>query len=97
MSVTRICSKLLEHIVTKYILCHLENNNILYDLQHRFRNKRSTEAQLISFTQDVIKILKCGQQMDVIIMDFAKAFDKVSYWRLMLKLKMYGASGSLKK
>ena len=80
VSLTCICSKLLEYIVTKHLLCHLEQNNILYDLQHGFRSKRSTETQLITFTHDVLNNLKEGKQTDVIIMDFAKAFDKVSHW-----------------
>ena len=97
VSLTCVCSKLLEHIVTKHILTHLENNNILYDLQHGFRNKRSTETQLIAFTQDVLRNLGQGKQTDVIIMDFAKAFDKVSHWRLAIKLNNYGISGSVNK
>ena len=68
-------------------LCHLEQNNILHDLQHGFRRNRSTETQLITFTHD--------KQTDVIIMDFAKAFDKFSHWRLILKLKNYRITGQL--
>ena len=78
-------------------MTHLDNNNILYDLQHGFRSKRSTETQLLAFTQDVLKNLRKGTQTDVIIMDFAKAFDKVSHWRLALKLKNYGITGSINK
>ena len=53
-----------------------EHHHILYDLQHGFRSKRSTETQLISYTQDIKKTLKTGNQTDAIIMDFSKAFDK---------------------
>ena len=95
VSLTCICSKLLEHIVTKHLLCYLEQNNILYNLQHRFRSKRSTETQLITFTHDMLNNLKEGKQTNVIIMDFAKAFDKVSHWRLILKQKNYGITGQL--
>ena len=95
VSLTCICSKLLEHIVTKHILKHLEQYNILYDLQHGFRSKRSTETQLLAFTQDVLRNLQEGRQTDVIIMDFAKAFDKVSHWRLSLKLQTYGINGKI--
>ena len=58
VSLTCICSKFLEHIVTSHLLAHLEKNNILNNLQHGFRSKRSTENQLISFTQDMLKNLK---------------------------------------
>ena len=97
VSLTCICSKFLEHIVTSHLLAHLEKNNILYNLQHGFRSKRSTESQLISFTQDVLKNLKSGKQTDVVILDFAKAFDKVSHWRLVLKLRSYGITGQINK
>ena len=97
VSLTCICSKLMEHIVTKHLLTHLEKHNILYDLQHGFRTKRSTETQLMAFTQDALKNLGHGKQTDVIIMDFAKAFDKVSHWRLAIKLKNYGITGPVHK
>jgi hypothetical protein len=93
VSLTCICSKLLEHIVTKHIVNHLDKYNILYDLQHGFRSKRSTETQLLAFTEDVLQNLRAGLQTDVVVMDFAKAFDKVSHWRLILKLKKYGITG----
>ena len=97
VSLTCICSKLLEHIVTKHLVSHLEENNILYNLQHGFRSKRSTESQLLAFTQDILSNLKSGKQTHVIIMDFAKAFDKVSHWRLAIKLKNYGVTGQVHK
>ena len=97
VSLTCVCSKLLEHIVTKHVLSHLEKHNILYDMQHGFRSKRSTETQLIAFTQDILKNVCTGQQTDVVIMDFAKAFDKVSHWRLAVKLRNYGITGSTNK
>ena len=37
ISLTYICSKLLEHIITKSIMSHLEYHNLLYHLQHGFR------------------------------------------------------------
>ena len=46
-------------------------------------------------TQDVLDNLRSGQQTDVIIMDFAKAFDKVSPWRLGIKLSNYGVKGKV--
>ena len=42
----------------------------VYNLQHGFQNKRSTESKLISFTQDVLKNLnKSGKHTDINIMD----------------------------
>ena len=72
---------------------HLESNNILYKLQHGFRAKRSTETQLLTFVHDLYKNLRDNMQTDVIVMDFAKAFDKVPHKNLIHKLKAYGIDG----
>ena len=80
----------MEHIITSDIMTHLENNNILYDLQHGFRKSRSCESQLLQFIQELAKNNNKNIQTDLIIMNFAKAFDKVPHRRLLYKLKYYG-------
>ena len=77
ISLTCICWKLMEHIVTKHVRDHLENNKILYELQHGFRHNRSCETQLLSFIQELSETDNENIQTDLIIMDFAKTFDKV--------------------
>ena len=90
ISLTCICSKLLEHIVSSNVMRHLEDNKILYDLQHGFRSSRSCETQLLSFVQELAKDNNDNIQTDIIIMDFAKAFDKVPHRHLIYKLNYYG-------
>ena len=68
---------------------HLEYNDILYDLQHGFRSSRSCETQLVSFIQDLSKSSDKNIQADLIIMNFAKAFDKVSHKHLVYKISYY--------
>ena len=94
ISLTCISCKLMEHIVTSHIMKHLESNNILYDLQHGFRHSRSCETQLLSFIQELHNTNTTNTQIDLIIMDFAKAFDKVSHRHLIYKLNYYGISGN---
>ncbi|KAK3090224.1 hypothetical protein FSP39_010191 [Pinctada imbricata] len=93
ISLTCISCKLMEHVVTSQIMKHLESNNILYDLQHGFRHSRSCETQLLSFVQELHSTNNSNTQSDLIIMDFAKAFDKVPHRRLLYKLNYYGISG----
>lgn len=93
VSLTCIASKLMEHIITSNIMAHANSNNILYDLQHGFRSKLSCETQLIEFVNDIVNNMQKGTQTDVIVMDFSKAFDKVSHNRLIKKLDHYGISG----
>ena len=90
ISLTCICCKLMEHIITSNIMSHLENNSILYDLQHGFRKSRSCETQLIDFIHELNHINNRNKQTDLIILDFVKAFDKVPHKRLLYKLHFYG-------
>ena len=77
---------------------HLALDSILADCQHGFRSRRSCETQLVQFVHDIISNLdgamnRGHKQTDLIIMDFAKAFDKVPHRRLLHKLDYYGIRG----
>jgi hypothetical protein len=69
---------------------HFDQHSILTDKQHGFRRGHSTESQLILTIQDLAQSLNNKAQVDMIIMDFSKAFDVVSHNRLLLKLNRYG-------
>ena len=102
VSLTCICCKTLEHIIVSNINKHLAFESILADCQHGFRSQRSCETQLVQFYHDMVSNLdgardRSQKQTDVIIMDFAKAFDKVPHRRLLYKLGYYGIRGSTHK
>ena len=59
--------------------------SLLYDLQHGFRHSRSCETQLLSFVQQLAANSDKNIETDLIIMDFAKAFDKVPHQQLLYK------------
>ena len=90
ISLTCICSQLMEHIVTSSMITHLERHNILYHLQHGFRHGRSCETQILELTTTLQANLNDRSQTDLIIMDFSKVFDKVSHPKLLAKLDHYG-------
>ena len=56
---------------------------------------RSCETQLIEFIDDLTSNLDKGQQVDILVMDFAKAFDKVCHSLLIHKLQHYGIRGKI--
>ena len=63
---------------------------------------RSCETQLVQFVHNIISHLdgavnRGHKQTDLIIMDFAKAFDKVPHKRLLHKLDYYWIRGSTHK
>ena len=76
--------------------------NIFADCQHGFHSQRSCETQLVQFFHDMVSNLDRAQnrghrQTDVIIMDFAKAFDKVPHKRFLYKLHYCTIRGSTHK
>ena len=89
VSLTSICCKITEHIFVSQTMKHLDNHSILVDIQHGFRRRRSCESQLIITSHDLATILNRHSQADVVVLDFAKAFDKVPHHRLLQKLKQY--------
>ena len=90
ISLTCICSKLLEHIIYTSIMSHLMDYNILSNVQFGFRKNYSAELQLLQTTHDLSLNLNNKGQTDVVLLDFSKAFDKVSHQHLILKLQYYG-------
>ena len=93
ISLTCLCCKIMEHIVCSNLMSHLDENGILTDFQHGFRRKRSCDSQLLVAVDDLAKALDRGQQVDAILLDFSKAFDKVSHFLLRCKLEHYGIRG----
>ena len=96
ISLTAVPCKILEHIIFHDAMAHLESENILVKHQHGFHKKLSSETQLITMIEEISRSLDCGQQTDLIIMDFSKAFDVVPHQRLIHKLDYYGIRGNLK-
>jgi retron-type reverse transcriptase len=95
ISLTCISCKLLEHVMASNMMEHLESNNILYEMQHGFRSNRSCESQIISLAHQLAQNNDKNIQTDLIIMDFAKAFDKVPHKRLISTLNFYSISDQI--
>ena len=51
--------------------------------------------KFVMFFEEITKWVDDGSQVDVIYLDFKKAFDKVPHQRLILKLKSHGMGNSI--
>jgi hypothetical protein len=92
ISLTCVVCKLLEHIVVSNITGYAVDNNILCPQQHGFRKGHSCESQLLGFVDEASEAMEKNNQEDVLVLDFSKAFDKVSHALLVYKLHHYGIS-----
>ena len=63
ISLTCGLCKVLEHIVASNLTKHLANSNILFELQHGFREKRSCETQLVMLVDEIAKTCRRGNKL----------------------------------
>ena len=95
ISLTCICCKIFEHIIVSSISQHASNHNIICNEQHGFLKNHSCETQLLETVNDLSASLNSNNQIDLLLLDFSKAFDKVSHPHLPHKLSYYGITGPL--
>ena len=83
----------MESLIKDCLIKYLLDNRLLNLSQHGFLPNRSCVTNLLSFLEDISLALDSGDSIDVIYLDFSKAFDKVPLGRLMFKLRRLGVQG----
>ena len=74
---------LLEGILRDRIYRHLETQVLIRDSQHGFVSGKPCLTNFIEFFEGVTKKADEGSAVDIVYMDFSKAFDKVLHGRLL--------------
>lgn len=69
----------MEHVIVTQLWKHLEVNSILTSNQFGFVT-----------VDDIARAINNELQVDTVVLDFSKAFNKVTYSRLVHKLEYYG-------
>ena len=95
ISLTCQVCKVLESIIRDKMLDHLNKFKIIKESQHGFVKNRSCLTNLLEFLAFVSENVDQGSPVDVIYLDFQKAFDKVPHKRLMLKVCGLGVDGKV--
>ena len=85
----------MEKLITKELVEHLKINKLINESQHGFLKNKLCLTNLLEFTENVSKCLDEGTPVDVIYLDFKKAFDKVPQERLIVKLSEHGIGGDI--
>eukprot|EP00061_Rhincodon_typus_P006354 g26915.t1 len=93
ISLTSDADKILESIVKDEISEYLELHCKIQQSQHGFIKGRSCLTNLPEFFEEVTSRLNQGKPMDVMYLDFQKAFVKVPHRRLLIKIRAHGITG----
>ena len=85
----------MESLIRDEIVNHLSLNNLIFSSQHGFMARRSCLTNLLEYLEVLTSLIDSGQSVDIIYLDFAKAFDKVPHVRLSTVLNAHGISGEI--
>ena len=95
VSLTSVICKLLERLIKDHMVEFLVKHKLLNSSQHGFLKARSCLTNILCFLEEITKWIDVGSPVDIIYLDFQKAFDKVPHQRLLLKLKAHGIGDSI--
>jgi len=95
VSLTCVPCKVMESIVRDFLLAFLEGQDILSKFQHGFTKGRSCLTNLLETLETWTRLLDDGYGIDVIYLDYKKAFDTVSHEKLREKLRPYRITGKM--
>ncbi|PKU43553.1 rna-directed dna polymerase from mobile element jockey-like [Limosa lapponica baueri] len=85
--------KIMEQIILSAIMRHIQDNQVIRPSQHGFTKDRSCLTNLI-FYDKVTHLVDEGKAVDIVYLDFSKAFDKVSHSTLLEKVVAHGLDGN---
>ena len=95
VSLTSSICKLLESIVRDNIMKYLQLKKLVTPSQHGFVPNKSCLTNLLETLEIITDAINKGDTVDLVLLDFAKAFDKVSHVKLIRKLESYGINSVL--
>ena len=88
-----ILGKVFENVIQKQLYEYAEINQLLPDVQHGFRRKKSVVTNLVEFYSKIELELDKGNGFDAVYIDFSKAFDLMNREILIDKLSKMGIRG----
>ena len=85
----------MESIISDQLSDYLSLNGLISKEQHGFLVKRSTGTQLLECFQDWFLEIHNKKAIDIVYIDYSRAFDSLVHSKLLIKLSSYGISHEL--
>ena len=95
ISLTPILSKVLERLVSVYLVRFMEYRGMLPTTQFAYRKGLGTCDALLCVAHTVQSALETGQEARIVQIDFSTAFDMVNHQGILVKLCSVGVRGSV--
>ena len=95
VSLTSVPCRVMEACLKDNIVDHLSRNKLIKDSQHGFMKRKSCTTNLLHFLEVMTTAHEHQKPMDVVYLDFAKAFDKVPHRWFVEKLKAQSLGGQV--
>lgn len=95
ISLTSVVCKVMETLIKDKMVEHLESNRVLSEKQHGFTRGRSCLTNLLEAFNEWTQALDEGYGLEVVYLDYRKAFDTVPHKRLIDKIRNYGITGNI--
>ena len=95
ISLTSVLRKVIEKNIHKQVLTFLSHIGYLNNTQHGFRSGRSCLSALLDVYDNIMHMVNNKSTVDMIYLDFSKAFDKFDHGNFLHKLRDLGITGRL--
>ena len=81
---------ILERIIRKQVFSTLDQKGCLNSTQYGFRLGRFCLSSLLDIFDNIMHMLDSNSSVDMMYLDFSKAFDKVDHGIILNKLRAVG-------
>jgi hypothetical protein len=90
VSLTSIICKMLEKLIVEDLIKHIKDNQLNCKEQHGFTPKKSTVTNLLETLNVIYEAQMHGIPVDILFLDYQKAFDTVPHQRLLKQVESFG-------